>query len=233
MTIAEQIVQAKEDYDAVYDAGKKSEYDEFWANMYPDLNEVGGTYTFAGRSWNDYTFNPPQVITLKGGCNNCFYNSAVTDISKKVAFKNVTSISSAFQFANTKVIGNIDVTTLTTPRLTSTFANSKVVKIGVLKVVENTTYPNTFDGCTALEDIRFYGVIGNNLSFKDSPLLSLESLQSIVFALKDCYHQEDEWTHTLTISKASKDKLDEEMASGGWDYALRYIQEKTWNLTVV
>ena len=204
-----QLIKAKtqEVFEAGIEAGKKAEYDAFWGNMYPDLNNVGGTYTFAGRSWNDYTFNPPQVITLKGSCNSCFYNSAVTDISKKVSFKNVTSISSAFQFASTKVIGNIDVTTLTTPRLTSTFANSKVVTIGVLKVVENTTYPTTFDGCTALENIRFDGEIGNNISFADSPLLSQDSIESIITHLADFSSTDTgdygSYAHTLTLSDAA------------------------------
>ena len=54
-----------------------------------------------------------------------------------------------------------------------------------LTVSEHTTYQNWFGSCVALENITFNGTIGTNISFADSPLLTNESVQSIIDHLAD------------------------------------------------
>ena len=52
-----------------------------------------------------------------------------------------------------------------------------------LGVSPRTTYSGAFGDCTALVNITFEGDIGNNIDFKQSPLLSKASIGSIVSAL--------------------------------------------------
>ena len=61
--------------------------------------------------------------------------------------------------------------------------------IELLRVNEDTIFaPNnsySFYGCKQLQNITFDGVIGQNISFKDCPLLTKESLTNIAQHLKD------------------------------------------------
>lgn len=65
--------------------------------------------------------------------------------------------------------------------MTMAFWNcSKLKNIsGVIAVGNCTSFNNGFKGCTSLEDVQFSG-IKSSISFPDSPLLSLASLQYLV-----------------------------------------------------
>ena len=102
MTVAEKILRAKDDYDAVYEsgyakgqaeggdseeaynegfeAGKKSEYDTFW----DEYQEKGAPhmhhYKFAGTKWNDNTFKPKYDIKPRWGSNYTFALCGVKDL---------------------------------------------------------------------------------------------------------------------------------------------------------
>ncbi|MBR6510533.1 MAG: hypothetical protein IKT38_08010 [Clostridia bacterium] len=78
---------------------------------------------------------------------------------------------------------------------------------------------NIFSGCTALENIIFIGTINVTISFQDCPLLTVDSLNSIVTALKDLKGQT---TQTITLHTTSKAKLTTEQIS--------IIKNKNWTL---
>lgn len=61
----------------------------------------------------------------------------------------------------------------------------KLKKIALITVDENTKFNSSFGLCSSLEYIRFDGVVGQNISFKDSPLLTDASLENIAEHLKE------------------------------------------------
>jgi hypothetical protein len=209
MSIAEKLQLIAENEQKVFNAGKQAEHDAFWDAFQQNGERNNYGYAFYTIAWTDEIYNPKYDFVVKLA-NMMFGSSQITNIKK-------TLDVSGYYINQQGLFSNC----------------TKLVTIPKIIVAEDNYYTNWFAGCTALENITFEGTIANDISFADSKNLSLESLRSIIDALKDCYHQEDEWTHNLTISKASKDKLDEEMASGGWDYALRYIEDKAWNLEVL
>lgn len=69
--------------------------------------------------------------------------------------------------------------------LAATFAwCSKLKKIAMLRVDENTNYDSAFTGCESLEEVTFVGVIGQNgLDFSDCSRLSKASWMNIMAKL--------------------------------------------------
>lgn len=92
--------------------------------------------------------------------------------------------------------------------------------IELLRVHENTIYTNTFYECRALENIAFDGVIGQDISFKESPLLTLESLNNIIDHLKEFTSGS---SANITLHANSKALLGDEglgrIEAKGWSYA--------------
>lgn len=70
----------------------------------------------------------------------------------------------------------------------------KIAKVGAN---EDTTFTNAFLKCEDLQDITFDGIIGKDISFADSPLLTRASIESIM------EHLSDTATFTVTFSQTA------------------------------
>lgn len=210
MTIAEKIVQAKEDYDAVYDAGKKVEYDAFWDN-FQNYGKPMSNLAFRFYLWEDSPYNPKYPFTVQSAntVGQMFYSSNIIDTKVDIDLSRSRVSSNSY----------------------AVFCNSKKLRI-IRKVIVNEliTYSQWFDGCKALEEIRFEGTIASNLDFKDCKKLTLDSLLNILIHLKDFTGTGEEYTHTLTLSQESVDILNEDTPS--WIGSMLEIQKK-WSLTIV
>ena len=144
-------------YDEGYEAGQKAEYDKFWDNFQNYGNRINYAYTFA-YEWTDDIYNPKYPLNVNNGAY-VFYLSPITDTKVPITIT-ATSITGFFQQCKS------------------------LITVRNLSVLETTKFATAFDGCTALENITFGGVIGNDISFKDSRKLSHVSLMSIINALK-------------------------------------------------
>jgi hypothetical protein len=96
--------------------------------------------------------------------------------------------------------------------------NNSVEVIDEFVSSEVTTYSNdTFAQATVLREIRFSGVIAKSINFANCSKLSVESMRSIINALKP------NTTATLTLHSDAKAKLTEEdkkaIADKGWTLA--------------
>jgi hypothetical protein len=138
-------------YNEGYEAGQKAEYDRFW-DIFQDYGKRPYyTYAFA-YTWTDDIYNPKYPITSEAMIY-IMYLSSITDTK-------VDIISDDLSYA---------------------FNQAKKLKtIRKLIVKETTKYTSAFYGCTELENIAFEGVIGEAISFANSPLLSAESVQNII-----------------------------------------------------
>lgn len=174
----------EEAYNQGFEDGKKSEYDLFWDGYQNKGKPSCYKFAFAYKIFNDAIYNPKYPIITSGAEN---VNSA--DI---FAYSRIT---------DTKV--DIDVTR--NPSVTRAFNNAtELVTIRKLIITDKITFANTFDNCIALKNIIIEGVIGNNINFGDSPLLTLESITSIINALKTLGEGE---TKTLTLHATAKQKV--------------------------
>jgi hypothetical protein len=136
-------------------------------------------------------------------------NGVVFDFSKNVYFD---------YFAYASAIKHFPVINITSASYNgSMFGYCRgLVTIDKLVVEAQNTYNNAFVNCTSLANIVFEGVIGNNISFAQSPLTK-ESITSVINALsttatgktltlnmtaKEAAFTADEWT-TLTATKTN------------------------------
>jgi hypothetical protein len=72
MTITEQITRAKADYDEVYQAGKKAEYDAFWDSYQQNGERTDYRYAFCGIGWTENNLRPKHPIKVVGDAGNMF-----------------------------------------------------------------------------------------------------------------------------------------------------------------
>lgn len=219
MTISEKITRAKADYDAVYEAGKKSEYDEFW-----DLYQQNGSrgvyhYAFAGYGWDDTTFNPKYNIDSKNSVGMFMY-SRITDLEAilnkcGITFNisNSSNYSALFSYSETKVIPEL-VCSARTSYMGAMFRDCKklhtIRKITLLDGF-NANMTDVFKNCTALENITFEGFIPKNIILAESTLLSKASIINIIEHLSDVVVS----NQAATFSKIAIDNAFETSAGAG------------------
>ena len=157
MDIAEKTLILKKDFDEVYEAGKKAEYERFWNACLENGTRTKYDYAFSGGSWNDATYNPPYDMKATS-CINMFRESKITNVKKALDLSGVTSIY-IFAYA-------YDLT-----------------DIPLIIVDKNTTYGNWFMSNGVLKNVTFQGEIASSIDFTYAPLLSKASMTSVINAL--------------------------------------------------
>lgn len=186
-----------EEIPKVYDAGKEAEQQTFWETYQRGGRRVQYRNAFYDGYWTDVNYNPKYPIVCSALSASAFEYCGITD---------------------TKV----DITVSST-NTTNVFRNCASLKtIRKLIVTEGVVFTNWFSGCTALENITFDGVIGQNLDIRWSPLTH-DSLMSIINALKDYSADTSGTTYTLTIGGTNLEKLTQEeidiIINKRWEYA--------------
>ena len=182
--------------DAVYEAGRQKEYDDFW-----DTFQQNGYRTnydnaiFGGASWYDARFKPKYNVKITGNANQTFLCTKIEDFKGCIeragisfTFEGITSAQDMFYYSRIKNLPAIDLSLCTASAyMTNSTFNSCYYLSSIDKVIvsENTKYAtNAFQGCRELVEIRFEGVIGaNGLDLHWSTKLSKSSITSVVNAL--------------------------------------------------
>ena len=107
----------------------------------------------------------------------------------------------------------------------------KLKKIAVIRSKASTVYNGTFTQCSVLEDVTFDGKIGRNISFSNSPNLTVASLKNIITHLVDYTGTSNEYTYKLTLHADSKALLEAEgNTSPNGNSWLEYIDDLKWNV---
>jgi hypothetical protein len=177
-----------------FEMGKNSEYDRFWDAVQNYGNRKDYDFCFAGDAWTIDTFKPKYPI-VPTSCQNAFaYWGAYSDRISTIDFRDIQiDLSKSKTLANCfynnqfiVAIGEVDITS--SRNFNNFFSGAKNLHTIEKLIVDNngeTTFNTPFSGCGNLENIVFEGVIGNDIQFHHSPLLTHESLMSIINALKD------------------------------------------------
>ena len=216
-----------EGYNHGLEEGKQAEYDRFWNLYQPNGNEpTGYSGAFSGNRWTMDTFTPKYDI-VPSGAQNMFWNSAITDLVAacerqgiKLDFSQNSSTQwgNAFSYARSTRLGKISAEGA---QFSATFSNAHAHTIEKLIVSETTSYGSAFVNCSKLQNITFEGVIGKSgLNLSYSPLLTHDSLMSVINCLKDYSSTSG---YTVTLGATNLDKLtDSEKAIAtqkGWTLA--------------
>ena len=209
MDIAEKTLQLKQDFDDVYEAGKKSQYDEFWDNFQEEGNLQNYSRRFA--NWRSkilrpkYDIKPSRVDYMfldifpdyrsKGySIKKCFAEAGITlDTSLCTKFEYMIYYGYATDVP--------DLDTRNASSLNAIFNYARMLQSAKL-IVKNDgsqTWNNSFESASALMNFEIEGVIGNNFDIHYSSQLTKASIESIVNALSNTTTGK-----TVTFNKTAK-----------------------------
>ena len=221
MTTAKKLVKIAEDMPKVYEAGQKSEYDRFWDVFQQNGNRTDYNTAFRSVGWTADNFKPKYDIIPVGNTNSMFVlsgiNADLVEILEKqgivLDFSKVTMLGSGFQNSKFTRIGVIDCSSFTATGTTALFSGCTALRV-IDKIVinENVSMTSWFNSCSALEEIRFEGIIGNSLDIHWSTKLSMASLASIVGALSKTVTGQ-----SITLPTTARDTYDSATYEGRWD----------------
>ena len=203
MRIADKLTQIAERlpivYDAGQDAGRMAEYDRFWDAYQNNGTLTNYSFAFGGASVNDAWYNPKYPI-IATSSTNMFRNCVITDTKVDI---DVRGSNGTYVFNNAE----------------------KLVNVRKLIVDEVTVFTGWFAYCSALEEIRFEGVIGKSLDIHWSKKLSWESIDSIVNNLSTSVSGV-----TITLPTTTEATYNAHYGSGMWSLTESYIRGNGWTV---
>ena len=165
MNITEKLLRQKQDFDDVYAAGKKAEYDAFWDGIQnygnrTDYNQGFKNWIGAKSIIPKYPIRTLNISELFRGCEGIETAPQVfsTNADGKFGMCNM----GYYQCYKLKSIDyDIYVSGTTNSAWNQSFmACSRLVKIKKLGVLEGQPFSSTFNNCVSLEDITIEGTIG-------------------------------------------------------------------------
>ena len=240
MSLAAQSKQLKQDFDKVYEAGKKAKNDEFWNVI--QRNGSRTNYNYAFSQWSSEYIRPIHKIYISTPVQYMF--SACTnlkelepeyfDFSGLVPNYGVGTNGDVYALYNRCT--NLEVARdLGIPACSYgwTYAYcSNLHTIEIMRVDERSGFTDCFANTPKLKNIVFEGIIGKNISFSYSPL-TVESIKSVITHLKDYAGTSSEYSYTVTFKTSAFEALEAEgeTSPNGNTWA-EYIDDLKWNLAL-
>ena len=216
MSIAEKTLQLKQDFDDVYEAGKKAEYDAFWESF---KNDWQMQYLFAGHAWNDTTFKPKYDLTVGAfNCSGMFQLNQVSNIKSrllecgvKLDLSKCVNFLNGFSNATTTELPEIDLSNCDT--ISGTFGNmSNLTSIDKVTFKDGVSFSNTFRNTSNLEHISIGGTISaSGFDIHWSTKLTAASLYSIISALSTTTTG-----LTITLPTTAQENFERNYGTGTW-----------------
>lgn len=211
-----------------YGEGWQGQYDAFWDAYQQNGNRTAYDYAFAGAGWDDETFKPKYDIKPKDVLH-LFSNCAITDLAKLLSDRYITldlsmATGTGYLMQPNKYTTTLPVLDLSPRRDINHLFYAATALRSIEKIILKSDGTQAFNAYSfkempVLEEIRFEGTIGKSLEIKDSPLLSVASVQSIIDCLKDLTGAT---AQTLTLHATVKANLTAEQKAT--------IQAKNWIL---
>lgn len=226
ITVSKDAIMYKDSDGNMQSAGAICQFGTFGVNYMKMMTQWGNTF-------NKASFPEETHLVLEYGDNfggamsNMFAYTSSSKIKsiKIVGSKEVTGalMNNTFQHCSAEIVdfSKCDLV-LSGQAMQKTFIScTKLKEIkGTLDVSRVVSFISVFDGCVALEEVRFLeGNIFKSISFSNCSLISGESIQSIIDGLADLT---DSDTQTLTLHATVKSKLTETQ--------IAQITSKNWTL---
>lgn len=212
MSIAEKLTMIAEKIQSVFNAGvtkgKQSAYDEFWDKFQQNGNRTNYQNGFSGYGWTVDTFKPKHSIKPQYANGIFMYCGVQADLGQILKDRKLTIDFSKCGNSDQMFLGSsftalpvLNFTSVTSQSGSTFNACTNLTKIELIVLNESGTqkFNATFNGCSALADIRFSGVIGQSLDMKSSPL-NKASIENIIEHLSSTATG-----MTLTLKKTAKE----------------------------
>jgi hypothetical protein len=222
------VVTASDNYQQGVEDGKQQAYDAFWGAYQQNGDRTDYSGAFSGISWDDNSFTPKYSMKPKKA-SNMFAWGDITDLPAALEKAGVTldfsevdgSGSSQLFATNTTIrhIGVVDLSNCTTLSYVFVTCASLETIDKLILSDKITSYVSVFEWCSALKNITIEGIIGKSIGFPQSSLLTSESVDSIISALKDLTGAT---AQTLTFHATVGGKLTDEQKAA--------ISTKNWIL---
>lgn len=205
MSIADKILQLKNDFDSVYDKGYSDADYNLWKNLSSNGTRKSYAYTFFSSDFTGYTF-PEPIIPSSTTQQNMFYDYRGSALPKNIDLSQIPTNAETHNFFcwATKLLEIPDMGLQPLDYYYQFFAHCyRVKKIELLRVKSSSTFQSTFysDSLMALEYIRFEGEIGNSISFDKCPKLDTASIVDIFEHLSSTQGK------TLTLNTTAKNNM--------------------------
>ena len=216
---ASQIAEANENLEKTLygtDFGGKSQYDRFWDGLQNYGNRTNYKYAFyaegdaIGVVWTKETFKPLYDIK-PSDANRMFQGMGNFDLVQQLSDLGITldfsnSLDMCYCFMNSQLtrIGKVYLKAFGCNDVFNSCENLHTIDEVGMHMSANASVGNMFKNCTSLTNITVTGTIQKSIDFQYSPLLTIESMRSIISALK-----ETTTTYTLTLHADAKARLSE------------------------
>lgn len=254
MTIAEQILRAKTDYDKVYakgievgksqsggsydegfKAGSKTEYDKFW-----DALQLNGERTIYYHGFHGYTregFEPKYDI-IPTNAYRMFFNTEKFDLQErldecgvKLDFSKCTNFSQFLLWSKITRIGVIDTSSAGRNHTVDFSYATELKTVDGIVLGENPVLLN-FTSCGNLANVlKIEGEIQHNVTLNSSAKLSLASAKNFINALKDFSGTDYEYDYSIAFSSETLAALEADGATApGGNTWTAYARSKGWNI---
>lgn len=217
MDIAEKVLRQKKDFDDVYEAGKKAEYDALWDGIQDCGNRTD--YNQGFKNWEGVKEITPKYLIVTLNISELFRGcKALETVPKVISTKDDGTFGMCYmgfyQCANLKSI-DFDICVSGTNANAwsqSFYMCKKLQRIKKLGVLESQVFTETFQNCIALENLTIEGTIGQNgFDIHWSTLLSADSLKSIINALSTTTTG-----LTITLPNTAQSNYESKYGSGSW-----------------
>lgn len=177
MNISEKLTTIAENEQKVYEAGKTEMNEVWWRAISNNYKRTEWTYAFQHADIRNVG-TPQGTITVKDGIDRMFQSCTTGDsIPAFFDFSKVTSAIHAFRYTKIKVFADLNIPAI--KNLNGTWQGcNNLETIELIRCLESSNFEATFSNCESLKDVTFEGVIGTNISFATSPLLTKETLLS-------------------------------------------------------
>lgn len=187
--------------------------DAFW-DAYQNNGDVdirrNYRYAFYSPFWNDSNFKPKYNIVPSKEGQYMFQNCGVTDLKGILQQQGVILDLSAtpnlyYCFASAKITRLPELNCGNCSNFQNMFVDCadllRIEKITISEKATGTAFMRMFGGCTSLRTVIFDGVINGDIAINESPLLSHDSIMSLLNALKA------NGTGTITLGETNLAKL--------------------------
>lgn len=166
--------------DAVYDAGKQAQLDQFWSDRTNNWTKTDYMFCFANSNYTNL-FPPPKVIQPKSAMY--IFHSSKADNTENFDFSKCTNFAYAFNQSKVKNVGPVDMSSDTNNH-SAMFTNSECESVS-LKGLKNLTTGIGFTDNTKIKEIRIEGVLPCSFTCTRCVSLSRESILNIFNAMAD------------------------------------------------
>lgn len=212
-------------------------YHEFWDEVQDNGTRTDYTYGFCHTSWTDAIFKPKYDI-VPSRASYMFTQTGITDLQAaldragvRLDFSEVQGNYITRPFDGSKItrVGVVDIAHVTAT-INTFFANAaELITIELLRVdADGATKfgANMFQGCAKLQDITIDGMLDTDIDLSMCPLLTVESLKSIILHLKSI----GDYSRTIKLAQDCWQRLDAAGGQPDGDNWLEYVENYLcWN----